>query len=328
MINMKKYDVTALGELLIDFTDNGISAQKNMTFEANPGGAPCNVLSMLSGLGNRTAFIGKVGDDFFGHMLMERIESRNIDTSGLFLSASVPTTLAFVRKLPDGDRDFAFFRNPGADMMLTADEVMSVRHLIESSRIFHFGTLSMTSEPAVTATKTAVDAAAGVKALISFDPNYRAPLWSSPDTALKAMEYGFSVCDVLKISDDEIEFFCGTTDVEKGARMLAEKYDIPLVLATMGAGGSMALYGALTVFCPGFRNPDTCETTGAGDTFFACVLDFLLKHDIGSLTENDLSECLTFANAAASIITTRKGALAVMPEKSEVLDFLKRHAGV
>lgn len=325
---MKKYDVTALGELLIDFTDNGISAQKNMTFEANPGGAPCNVLSMLSGLGNRTAFIGKVGDDFFGHMLMERIESRNIDTSGLFLSASVPTTLAFVRKLPDGDRDFAFFRNPGADMMLTADEVMSVRHLIESSRIFHFGTLSMTSEPAVTATKTAVDAAAGVKALISFDPNYRAPLWSSPDTALKAMEYGFSVCDVLKISDDEIEFFCGTTDVEKGARMLAEKYDIPLVLATMGAGGSMALYGALTVFCPGFRNPDTCETTGAGDTFFACVLDFLLKHDIGSLTENDLSECLTFANAAASIITTRKGALAVMPEKSEVLDFLKRHAGV
>ena len=328
MINMKKYDVTALGELLIDFTDNCISAQKNMTFEANPGGAPCNVLSMLSGLGNRTAFIGKVGDDFFGHMLRERIESRNIDTSGLFLSASVPTTLAFVRKLPDGDRDFAFFRNPGADMMLTADEVMSVRHLIESSRIFHFGTLSMTSDPAVTATKTAVDAATGVKALISFDPNYRAPLWSSPDTALKAMEYGFSVCDVLKISDDEIEFFCGTTDVEKGARMLAEKYDIPLVLATMGAGGSMALYGALTVFCPGFRNPDTCEITGAGDTFFACVLDFLLKHDIGSLTENDLSECLTFANAAASIITTRKGALAVMPEKGEVMDFLKSHAGM
>ena len=315
---MSKYDVVALGELLIDFTNNGVSNQSNPMFEANPGGAPCNVLSMLQNLGNNTAFIGKVGDDFFGRLLKERIEKQGICTAGLVMDSTVPTTLAFVNKLASGDRDFSFYRKPGADMMLTADDVMKNRTLLENAEFFHFGTLSMTDEPAIEATKLAVDIAKNSGAMISFDPNYREPLWKSVDEAVMAMQYGFEKCDVLKISDNEVELFTGLKDIEAGAKKIQKDYDIPIVFATLGAEGSMALYKDYVLKKEGFKNTDTIETTGAGDTFCACAIDFVRRNGLVKLTEEKLSECLTFANAAASIITTRRGALSVMPALDEI----------
>ncbi|MBE5827494.1 MAG: carbohydrate kinase [Butyrivibrio sp.] len=321
---MSRFDVVALGELLIDFTNNGESSQGNPMFEANPGGAPCNVLSMLRNLGNNTAFVGKVGDDFFGRMLTERVKKQGIDVSGLLVDPEIPTTLAFVNKLPNGDRDFSFYRKPGADMMLTADDVVSVKDVIGDGEVFHFGTLSMTTYSVEEATRLAVDIAKNSGALISFDPNYRAPLWESENKALEAMRFGFENCDILKISDNEVELFTGISDVEEGARRIKEKYNIPLVFATLGPDGSMALYKDMVVKRDGFINPDTIETTGAGDTFCACAIDYVRRCGIKILSEQQLGECLTFANAAASIITTRRGALSVMPTWQEVEEFLQK----
>ncbi len=320
---MKKFDVVALGELLIDFTNNSDSKQGNPMFEANPGGAPCNVLSMLENLGNKTAFIGKVGDDFFGRMLKERVDKQGIDTEGIFLDPVFHTTLAFVNKLQNGDRDFSFYRNPGADMMLTEDDVDNVKGFLEETIVFHFGTLSMAHEPAAEATRHAVDIAKKSGAMISFDPNFRAPLWNSVESALKAMKYGFEQCDILKISDNEVELFTGLSDIEEGARKIKEEFDIPLVFATLGPDGSMAIYKDMVVKKCGYKNPATIETTGAGDTFCACAIDYVRRNRIADLSEDKLYECLNFANAAASIITTRRGALSVMPQKEEVLEFLE-----
>lgn len=316
----KKYDVTALGELLIDFTDNGKSAQGNTLFEANPGGAPCNVLAMLNRLGHPTAFIGKVGRDIFGLQLKAVLEEAGIDTAGLAVDADARTTLAFVQTLEDGDRDFSFYRNPGADMLLTADEVDE--ELIRSSRLFHFGTLSMTHDGVRKATKKAVRLAKESGAVISFDPNLRPPLWRSLDDAKEQAAWGFSQCDVLKISDNEIQWFTGEEDFDQGIEKLRKRYEIPLILLSMGRDGSRAYYKDLRVEKAPFLQKGTIETTGAGDTFGGCCLHFLLKYSLDGLNEERLSEMLTFANAAASIITTRKGALRVMPEADEVVRFL------
>lgn len=335
MSREKTRDVTALGELLIDFTENGLSGQGNPLFEANPGGAPCNVLSMLSGLGHKTAFIGKVGDDMFGRMLKERASAQGIDLAGLEMDPEIPTTLAFVQKLPNGDRDFSFYRKPGADIMLTSEEVERHKELLENTSIFHFGTLSMTDETVDRATREALTIAKDNGAVISFDPNYRAPLWGSVDEAKEKMAFGMQNCDVLKISDNEIALLTGkgvrpdgTTDpgeIDEGMRILISRFDIPLAFATLGADGSKAYWQGRSVFVPGFKNPDTIETTGAGDTFCACALHFILRFGLKDLDEDKLKELLTFANAAASLITTRKGALAVMPSKEEVQAYIDRY---
>ncbi len=316
----KTIDVTALGELLIDFTENGTSAQGNPVLEVNPGGAPCNVLAMLQKLGKQTAFIGKVGDDMFGRQLTEAVSSVGVDTRALLVDKEVHTTLAFVHTYPDGDRDFSFYRNPGADMMLTKDDVDE--DLIRSSRIFHFGTLSSTHEGVREATRYAIEVAKEAGDLISFDPNLRPPLWSSLDDAKKEIEYGLGKCDILKISDNEVEFLFGTTDYDLGAKLLKEKYNIPLILITLGPNGSRAYYKDLRVEVAPFLQDNTIETTGAGDTFCASSLNYVLEHGLDNLTEENLKELLTFANAAASLITTKKGALKVMPEKDEVLAFI------
>ena len=318
---MKKFDVVALGELLIDFTENGISSQGNPIFEANPGGAPCNVLAMLQKLGKKTAFIGKVGSDMFGSQLTEIVKAAGIDVTGLVSDKSVSTTMAFVHTLPDGDREFSFVRDPGADMMLRKDEIDV--DIVSSAKIFHFGTLSSTHEGVREATRYGVDIAKESGALISFDPNLRPPLWNSLEDARREIEYGFEKCDILKISDNEIEFMTGSTDYDKAVRELMEKYHIKLAFATLGKNGSRAYYGDMQVEFGGF-DVDTIETTGAGDTFCGSALNFILEHDINALTENDLKELLAFANAAAAIITTRRGALKVMPEKKEILDLLRR----
>ena len=230
------------------------------------------------------------------------------------------TTLAFVHTYPDGDRDFSFYRDPGADMMLTKEEVQ--KELIEDSRIFHFGTLSSTHEGVREATRHAIELAKEAGCIITFDPNLRPPLWNSLDDARREIEYGMGKCDVLKISDNEVEFLFGTTDYDKGAALIREKYNIPLVLITMGKDGSRAYYKDLRVEAAPFLQENTIETTGAGDTFCASALNYVLEHGLEDLTAENLKELLTFANAAASLITTRKGALRVMPSREEVLEFI------
>ena len=317
---MKKYDVTALGELLIDFTENGVSGQGNPLFEANPGGAPCNVLAMLTKLGHKTAFIGKVGDDFFGKQLKEAIEEVGIDSTGLCMDKEIHTTLAMVHTYPDGDRDFSFYRNPGADMMLKESEVKE--ELIKESKLFHFGTLSMTHEDVRKATKKAIQIAEEAGNIISFDPNLREPLWNSLDEAKEQILYGLSHCHILKISDNEIQWLTGQEDYTDGVKWILERYQIPLILVSMGKEGSRAYYGGKMVEVKPFIQKNTIETTGAGDTFCGCVLHYICEHGLENLTEENLFEMLQFANAAASIITTRKGALRVMPEEKEIAGLL------
>ena len=317
---MKKYDVTALGELLIDFTENGVSGQGNPLFEANPGGAPCNVLAMLTKLGHKTAFIGKVGDDFFGKQLKEAIEEVGIDSKGLCMDKEIHTTLAMVHTYPDGDRDFSFYRNPGADMMLKESEVKE--ELIKESKLFHFGTLSMTHEEVRKATKKAIQIAEEAGNIISFDPNLREPLWRSLDEAKEQILYGLSHCHILKISDNEIQWLTGQEDYTDGVKWILERYQIPLILVSMGKEGSRAYYGGKMVEVKPFIQKNTIETTGAGDTFCGCVLHYICEHGLENLTEENLFEMLQFANAAASIITTKKGALRVMPEEKEIAGLL------
>ena len=317
----KKYDVIALGELLIDFTMNGQSEQGNNMFEACPGGAPCNVLALLNKMGKKTAFIGKVGKDQFGALLRDTITEAGIDASNLMVDENVNTTLAFVHTFPDGDREFSFYRNPGADMMLTADEVNP--EVVKDTKVFHFGTLSMTHEGVREATKKAVETAKANGCLVSFDPNLRPPLWSSLDLAKEQMEYGFGKCDILKISDNEIQFVSGKEDYDEGIAYLQETYNIPLILLTMGKDGSRAYYKGMRVERPGF-SVKAIETTGAGDTFCGSSLNYLVDHDFENLTEEQLGEMLTFANAAAALVTTKKGAIKVMPVKEEVLELIQK----
>lgn len=323
----KKYDVIALGELLIDMTNNGLSDQGNTLFEANPGGAPCNVLAMLNKLGRKAAFIGKVGDDIFGNKLKKVLDQVGIDTGNLIIDKEARTTLAFVETFEDGDRDFSFYRNPGADMMLKKEEVDV--SLLQDTKIFHFGTISMTHPEVREATKFSIDEAKKAGAIISFDPNLREPLWSNLDDAKEQVLYGLTKCDVLKISDNEIQWLTGKEDYTEGVKMIREKNDIPLILVSLGKEGSRAYYKKagseeeIMVEVKPFLQENTIETTGAGDTFGGCVLNYVLEKGLDDLSENDLKEMLTFANGAASIITTRKGALRVMPDRTEVEELTK-----
>ena len=315
---MKQYDVVALGELLIDFTQNGVSQQGNTLFEACPGGAPCNVLAMLRKLGKSCAFVGKVGNDMFGKLLKDVIVDAGINADALVMDDKIPTTLAFVQTFANGDRDFSFYRKPGADMMLTEDELPL--DTIANARIFHFGTLSMTHEGVRKATEKAVATAKENGALISFDPNLRPPLWENLEDARQAIAWGLAQCDILKIADNELEFMTGETDFYKGAAILHQKYpNIKILNVTAGADGSYSFYGEdAPVFVPSFKLGGVIETTGAGDTFCASVLNYVLENGIACLTPEDREAMLRFANAAAYIVTTRKGAIRSMPERSEV----------
>ncbi len=317
----KKFDVIAMGELLVDFAVAGQSEQGNTLFEACPGGAPCNVLAMLNKLGKKTAFIGKVGDDQFGSTLRHVLDESGIDHSHLLTDPEVHTTLAFVHTGENGERDFSFYRNPGADMMLQESDVDA--EFIGQARLFHFGTLSMTHDDVRKATVKALKAAREHGLLISFDPNLRPPLWNSMDLAKDQMEYGFQFCDILKISDNEIQFVTGKEDYEEGIRYLKEKYRIPLIFLTMGSSGSRVYYRDLQVEC-GALSCDSIETTGAGDTFCGSVINAVLDHGMEHLTEEVLLDILQFANTAAAIVTTRKGAIRAMPGKEEVGELKKR----
>ena len=319
---MGNYDVVALGELLIDFTENGISEQGNPLLEANPGGAPCNVLSMLTRFGKKVAFIGKVGNDGFGNLLEKAIVEQGISAEGLKKDDEVHTTLALVLKKPDGDRDFAFYRKPGADVNLKPEEIDP--ELIKASRLFHFGSLSLTDEPAKSATIKALELAHEYGKLISFDPNLREPLWPTLDDAKREIDYGMKQADIMKISDNEIQWFTGKEDFDEGIKYLQENYpNLKLICLSMGPDGSRAYCNGLRAEAPAFLQEGTIETTGAGDTFCACMLNTVLDTGIENLDEAAMKEMLLRANAAASLVTTKKGALRVMPTVEEVAAFRK-----
>lgn len=311
------FDVVALGELLIDFTEAGLSEQGNPLFEANPGGAPCNVLAMLNKLGRHCAFVGKVGRDMFGDQLRRIVQEAGICTDALMTEPAVHTTLAFVHKTASGDRDFSFYRNPGADMMITEEDLPL--SMLQNTRIFHFGTLSMTHPGNRAATKAAVRVAKESGAIISFDPNLRPPLWESLDEAKEQILWGLSVCDVVKIADNEIEFLTGCTDFDEAVAKLTSAGPHPTMInVTAGPDGSISYYHGHRVFVPAFLLGGTIETTGAGDTFCACVLHHVLKYGLDNFTPERLEEMLRFANAAAYLVTTKKGAIRSMPDVEDV----------
>ena len=314
-------DVAALGELLIDFTQCGMSEQGHPVFEANPGGAPANVLAMLCKLGKKCAFIGKVGKDSFGDQLEKALAEAGIDTAALTRDPHIPTTLAIVHTLPGGDRDFSFYRKPGADVMLSEKDLPL--DLLQNCRIFHFGTLSLTQDPCRTATRMALDLAKASGAVISFDPNLRMPLWESPEDAREQILWGLGRCDILKISDNEVQFLTGLDDYVKGAEMLRNNFPgIKMLNVTGGAEGSWSYYGGMCVHEPACTKGGVIETTGAGDTFGGSVLGYVLEHGLDGLGESDLHDMLRFANTAAYIVATRRGAIASMPEREEVMAIL------
>lgn len=283
-----KYDVVALGELLIDFTIDGKSSQGNNTYEANPGGAPCNVLAMLNRMNKKTAFIGKVGKDAFGQILKSTIDQIGIDSKGLVFDEKVNTTLAFVNIDENGERSFSFYRNPGADMMLTEEEVDF--EIVRNSKIFHFGTLSMTHEKVRQATKKAVEEAKKENILISFDPNLRELLWEDLSLAKEQIDYGCSVCDILKIEDEELKFLTDCYEIEKAVEILKSKYDIKLILVTEGSKGSTAYYKDLVIKQDAYLQKSTIDTTGAGDTYCGSCLGYLIDNNIDELNELKIKE--------------------------------------
>ena len=317
------FDIVSLGELLIDFTPLGLSDKGNFIFESNPGGAPCNVLAQGAKLGLETAFIGKVGSDTFGLFLKDTIENIGIDTKGLKLTDDAFTTLAFVTLDKDGNRSFAFSRNNSADVCLTEDEVDE--NLIKNTKIFHIGTLSLTHPCVKKATLKALNIAKENGVNISVDPNLRMPLWKSENDAKEAIDLALSYADIIKISDYEIEFLTGERDVTKGAKILCEKYKPHILFATCGKDGAFVLKDDIIIHHPCFDCVKTIDTTGAGDSFCGSSLKKLLDYnlDFASLTKENLFDIIKYASGAASLATTKYGAISIMPNDEEIQNLIK-----
>ncbi|MDR2468146.1 MAG: PfkB family carbohydrate kinase [Spirochaetaceae bacterium] len=313
--HQKKIDVAALGELLIDFTPAGQSPAGMTLYERNPGGAPANVLCALARLGLTAAFIGKVGSDAHGRFLRSVLEENHVDTSGLITSDSVFTTLAFVDLSPCGERDFSFARKPGADTCLTPDELR--RDILEACRIFHFGSLSLTNEPARSATVEAAAVAKKAGALISYDPNYRAPLWAGEAAAIKGMRSVLHLADLVKMSEEEVPLITGSTDFDTGVAALFDA-GVSCAVITRGKKGAEALTRTAHAAIPVPDVPVT-DTTGAGDAFWGGFLCQILAKGVNpdALNKKDLEECVRFANAVASLCVQKRGAIPAMPTRAE-----------
>jgi len=310
-------DVTTIGEVLIDFTPSGVSPQGNPLFEQNPGGAPANVAVCLSRLGCSAAVIGKVGADQFGEFLKNTLDRAGVLTEGLVRTERCGTTMAFVHLSETGDRSFSFYRNPGADLLLEPADLKL--ELIDKCSILHFGSVSMTGEPSRSATLEAVGYAREKGKIISYDPNLRLNLWSSPEEARNRIMAAVHMADILKVSDDELLFLTGEKDMETGAKTLMTDYNIKLVLVTAGPRGAHAFSSQGSAFHPAY-SVKTIDTTGAGDAFIGGFLYQLIKsgREPESLTQNELKEFLAFGNAVGSLVTTRKGGIPAMPDINEV----------
>lgn len=311
----KTFDITALGEALIDFTEAGRSASGMRLFEQNPGGAPANMLSAAARLGARTAFIGKVGDDIHGRYLKSTLDAVGIDTRGMILAKDVFTTMAFV-SLDGGEREFSFARCPGADTQLTTEEVDYAA--IDGAAIFHCGSLSLTDEPARSAVYAALHRAKYAGAIISYDPNYRPALWSSREEAVAQMRGPLPLVDVIKLSEEEAFALSGHGDAESAARALAG-IGISIVVVTMGQKGALLYSGNKCRLVPGY-NVEAVDTTGAGDAFWGAFLCRLLEsqNSIAEVTFENLILFARFANAAAAICVSRRGGIPSLPSLAEI----------
>ncbi|HHY46140.1 MAG TPA: carbohydrate kinase [Firmicutes bacterium] len=315
------FDVVALGELLIDFTPAGYSASGNVLFERNPGGAPANVLVALTMLGGKGAFIGKVGDDQFGHFLKGVLGERGIDTRGLRFSSEANTTLAFVHLDERGDRSFSFYRNPGADTLLRAEEVDF--GLVDEARIFHFGSLSMTHEPARSATLAAVKYAKESGKIVSYDPNWRPPLWQDDAAAREGMSLGLKFADVLKLSEAELGFITGEPDLDRGSKKLLEM-GISLVVVTLGPKGCYYRCPSGTGQLPTY-DTRVVDTTGAGDAFMGALLFHIsrMEYSLQELDRPEVERMLDFSNAAGALCASKKGGIPAMPTIDEVVSCMR-----
>lgn len=309
---MDMYDVVAVGELLIDFAPGGVTAEGTALFERNPGGAPGNVLAILAKLGKKTALISKVGEDQFGEFLTSVIESIGIERKGIVVTKEANTTLAFVHLDGKGDRSFSFYRKPGADMLLTEKEVDI--DLVKDTRIFHFGTVSMTHEPSRGATLHAVKTAKENGTLVSFDPNLRPALWNNLKEAKEMIEVGLGYADILKVSNEELEFITGLKDLEDGSKYILEKYGIQLILVTLGAKGCFYRLGSETGKLNTY-DVNTVDTTGAGDAFLGAFLYQIIDKNktLAALNKSEIEQMIDFSNAAGSLATIKKGAIPAMP---------------
>ena len=309
-------DITAVGEILIDLTQSGVNEQGIPRFDANPGGAPANLAVAASRLGASTAFIGKVGNDSFGDFLRSCLTENGVDVTGMVVDPVQHTTLAVVSLDPSGERHFSFYRDPSADVNLKPEEIPAER--LKNTRFLHFGSVSLTAEPARGATLYAARTAKELGAVISYDPNYRASLWSDEKTAVERMLEPLPLVDVLKVSDEELPLLTGTEDLEAGTALLAEK-GISLILVTLGPKGAFYRFRGQTGLVPGVPCK-VGDTNGAGDTFFGAALSQLAKLDsLDALTVPELERIVALANKAASITTSRHGAIPAMPTMKEVL---------
>ena len=313
-------DVIALGEVLIDFAARGNNSNGYPLMQANPGGAPANFLAALSKYGCSTGFIGKVGEDAFGYMLEKTLQKIGVDTRGLVKTEDVFTTLAFVTFDNSGDRSFSFARKPGADATLSFEECDL--KLIDEAKVFHFGTLSMTNEPVRTATIKLVEYAKNAGKIISFDPNLRAPLWENLNEVKYAMLWGLSHADVVKISDNEVDFLWDETP-EQGAARIIEEYGAKLVFVTLGADGCfyMNRKGSGLVQPPKVK---AIDPTGAGDIFGGSAMSRILKTGKApdELTADQMRKIVQFASTAASLSTQKPGGMSSVPSESEVLELI------
>ena len=310
------FDVTALGELLIDFTPCGTSEAGMNLFEQNPGGAPANVLAALCNLGFQTAFIGKVGDDMHGALLKDTLDKTGIDTTGLIVDDSVFTTLAFV-SLQNGERNFSFARKPGADTQLRPEEVKE--EIVKNTKIFHCGSLSLTDEPARSATFHAVKMAKEAGALISYDPNYRAPLWNSVEEAKEQMRSMIPYADIMKISDEETALLTDYSDPKEAAQALLDQ-GVACVVVTLGKDGALLKTAQVEIVEKG-KERKVVDTTGAGDSFWGGILSRFAKDGISpaEITEEKAREYVRFANAVAGLCVEKRGAIPAMPTLEQVL---------
>lgn len=321
----KQTDVITLGELLVDLTQKGTDENGNGEFTAYPGGAPANVAVAAARLGAETAFIGKVGDDAFGRMLTETLKKEGVDTSGLFASGDVPTTLAIVSVDETGERDFSFYRDPGADTQLTEEEALRGIKYSENAKILHVGSLSMTTSPGREACERAVRYAKGKGMLISYDPNYRAALWESEETAVEMMKRLMPYADILKVSDEEMLMLTGTNDFSEGSRILRDMGEgsggISLVMVTLGPDGVFIRRGDEVAAVPGF-SVRVADTNGAGDTFLGAMLKQIAEEPepVSAVSAERLTAMVRYANLAASVTCSRHGAIPAMPTADELKD--------
>ncbi len=311
------FDVVALGEALIDFTYNGLSKDNQKLFEQNAGGAPCNMLAAVSSCKMKTAFIGKVGEDMHGYFLKETMQNANIDISGVISSKDYFTTLAFVDINDKGERSFSFARKSSADVMLKKEEINI--DIIKKSKVFHFGSLSLTQNPSKEATFFALEKAKEYNCVISYDPNYRASLWANAEAAKKEMRSVLKYVDIIKISDEECELITGEKEPDKAGKILNDM-GISIALITLGSKGSLAFINGESKFVKGFKAKEVVDTTGAGDSFFGGFIYKFLKEDtfIKSVSLKKSEEFLLFANALASLCIEKRGGIPSIPSLENI----------